>query len=132
MSKSNVFVVDIVAVSVDATCDLVNVFCTSFCTISPSTATVNVSLPPSLFSVKSIPSPATNLPFKNPAVVSLLDTATLTSVSAAIAVQDEPFHTFNASVVVLKYNAPVANASPSLSTDGAELFAPKYVSSKSS
>jgi len=34
--------------------------------------------------------------------------------------------------VLLKYSAPVAKASPSLSTDGLELFAPKYLSSKSS
>ena len=82
MSKSNVLLVDIVAVSVDATCDLVNVVCTSFCTISLSTATVNVSLPPSLPSVKSIPSPATNLPFKYPAVVS--DVAIICSGDAGI------------------------------------------------
>jgi|OM-RGC.v1.034718549 hypothetical protein len=43
---------------------------------------VNVSLPPSLFSVKVIFVPATNLPFKKPGVVSLELTETLTSVSA--------------------------------------------------
>ena len=31
-----------------------------------------------------------------------------------------------------KYNAPVIKASPSLSTEGSELLAPKYLSSKSS
>ena len=31
-----------------------------------------------------------------------------------------------------KNNAPVTKASPSLSVDGSELFAPKYLSSKSS
>ena len=33
-------------------------------------------------------------------------------------------------VVVRKYNAPSVNALPSLSTEGAELLAPKYLSSK--
>ena len=51
---------------------------------------VKVSLLPLLFSVKDIPVPATNLPFKYPAVVSLALTKVLTSVSAAIAIQAEP------------------------------------------
>ena len=44
----------------------------------------------------------------------------------------EPVHTFIAPTVVSKNNAPVTKASPSLSVDGSELFAPKYLSSKSS
>ena len=51
---------------------------------------VNVSFPPLLFSTKVIAVPATNLPFKNPAVVSLLDTFTKASVSAEIATHAEP------------------------------------------
>jgi hypothetical protein len=51
---------------------------------------VKVSSLPLLFSVKDIPVPATNLPFKYPAVVSFEETKTLTSVSATIATQADP------------------------------------------
>ena len=43
-----------------------------------------------------------------------------------------PVYTFITFVDVLKYKSPAVSASPSLSVDGAELFAPKYVSSKES
>ena len=81
-------------------------------------------------SVKDIFAPAVNFESKKFGVVSFADTETLTSVSAWIATQAEPLQTFKAPVDELKYKAPVANEFPSLSTDGAELFAPKYVSSK--
>jgi hypothetical protein len=93
-------------------------------------AIVNVSFPPLLFSVKVTASPATNLPFKKPGVVSFELTETLTSVSDCIAIQADPLQTFKRLVEELKYKAPVASALPSLSVDGAEDFAPKYVSSK--
>jgi hypothetical protein len=53
-------------------------------------AIVNVSLPPSLFSVKLIPEPAISLPFKYPLVVSLADTLTVSSVLTPIPDQLEP------------------------------------------
>ena len=53
-------------------------------------AMVNVSFPPSEPSVREMFEPATNFPFKKPAVVSLELTATLTSVSWTIATQAEP------------------------------------------
>lgn len=86
---------------------------------------VIVSLPPLLVSVKDMFVPAVSFESKKFGVVSLADTETLTSVSATIATQADPFQTFKAPVDELKYNAPVANAFPSLSTLGAELFAPK-------
>ena len=52
---------------------------------APDAAIVNVSLPPSLPSVRDTFVPATNLPFKNPGVVSFELTDTLTSVSATMA-----------------------------------------------
>jgi len=50
----------------------------------------SVSFPPSLFSVNVTFEPATNFPFKKPAVVSFAETKVLTSVSAVICCQDEP------------------------------------------
>ena len=46
--------------------------------------------------------------------------------------QADPVYTFVAFAVVSKNNAPVTRASPSLSVDGSEDFAPKYLSSKES
>jgi hypothetical protein len=91
---------------------------------------VIVSLPPSLVSAKLIFVPAVNFESKKLGVVSFDDTETLTSVSACIATHADPVQTFKAPVDELKYNAPVAKAFPSLSTDGAEDLDPKYVSSK--
>ena len=91
---------------------------------------VKVSSLPLLFSVKDIPVPATNLPFKYPAVVSLDETKTLTSVSALITTQADPFHILKFPAEELKYTQPTIKLAPSLSTDGSELFAPKYLSSK--
>ena len=91
---------------------------------------VIVSLPPSFVSAREILVPAVSFESKKFGVVSFDDIETLTSVSAWIATQAEPLQTFNAPVDELKYNAPVAKASPSLSTDGAEDLDPKYVSSK--
>ena len=91
---------------------------------------VIVSLLPSFVSAREMPVPAVSFASKKFGVVSFDDIETLTSVSAWIATQAEPLQTFKRLVEVLKYNAPVANALPSLSVDGAELFAPKYVSSK--
>jgi len=91
---------------------------------------VIVSLLPSFVSAKEIPVPAVSFESKKFGVVSFDDIETLTSVSAWIATQAEPLQTFNAPVDELKYNAPVAKAFPSLSTDGAEDLDPKYVSSK--
>ena len=53
-------------------------------------AIVNVSLPPSLPSVKEMLLPATSFPFKKPGVVSFALTFTFTSVSATIATHAEP------------------------------------------
>ena len=91
---------------------------------------VIVSLLPSFVSAIEMLVPAVSFESKKFGVVSFDDTETLTSVSAWIATQAEPVQTFKAPVDELKYNAPVAKALPSLSTDGAEDFAPKYVSSK--
>jgi len=91
---------------------------------------VKVSFEPLLFSVNDMPVPATNLPFKKPGVVSFELTETLTSVSDCMATQAEPFQTFKRLVEELKYKAPTANALPSLSTEGADDLAPKYLSSK--
>jgi hypothetical protein len=92
---------------------------------SPVLVIVIVSLPPSLVSVKLIFVPAVNFASKKLGVVSFADTETLTSVSDCIAIHADPDQTFKAPVDELKYNAPVANALPSLSTDGAEDLAPK-------
>ena len=50
----------------------------------------------------------------------------------AAAIHALPVYTFITLVDVLKYKSPAVSASPSLSVDGSELFAPKYVSSKES
>ena len=81
-------------------------------------------------SVKDIFAPAVNFESKKFGVVSFEDTETLTSVSAWIATQADPFQTFRLPADELKYNAPVAKEFPSLSVDGAEDLDPKYVSSK--
>ena len=77
-----------------------------------------------------MPVPAVSFASKKFGVVSFDDIETLTSVSAWIATQAEPFQTLRLPVDELKYKAPVAKAFPSLSTDGAEDLDPKYVSSK--
>jgi hypothetical protein len=46
-------------------------------------------------------------------------------VSTAASCQAEPVYTRSTSFVVLKYKSPAVNASPSLSTVGSELFAPR-------
>lgn len=50
--------------------------------------------------------------------------------AALIAVQLEPDHTDITPAVELKYSAPTNNVLPSLSTDGAVVLEPKYLSSK--
>ena len=56
---------------------------------------------------------------------------TLVAVGAT-ADQALPVYTFMALEELLKYKAPVTKASPSLSTDGSDDLAPKYLSSKES
>ena len=52
------------------------------------------------------------------------------NVPALTAFHAAPSYTYMLEAVVSKYNAPVISASPSLSVDGAELFWPRYRSSK--
>jgi hypothetical protein len=48
----------------------------------------------------------------------------------ATAAHEEPPYTFISFDELLKYNAPVTRASPSLSSVGSEVLLPKYLSSK--
>ena len=49
-----------------------------------------------------------------------------------IAIQEEPSRTYISSELVFQYKAPAIKASPSLSTDGADDLAPRYLSSNES
>ena len=73
--------------------------------------------------------PAADAPTNAPLAVHK-DLSTKLDVSAATICQALPVYTFIAGIAVLKYKAPVISGLPSLSTDGSEAFAPRYLSSK--
>ena len=60
------------------------------------------------------------------------DLSTKFDVSGATISHDEPLYTFIPGSDVLKYRAPATRGLPSLSTDGSEFLAPRYLSSNES
>ena len=105
---------------------------------SPATAVTLLAIPATVVTSELTPATEVTLEAIPATVVTLLDIpATVLMFAWLLAetltvCQADPVYTFVAFAVVSKNKAPVTRASPSLSTDGSEDLAPKYLSSKES
>ena len=106
----------------------------------PSAATVVtlLAIPATVLTSELTPATEVTLEAIPATVVTLLDIPATVLMFAWLLAETvtvchaDPVQTFVAFAVVSKNKAPVTRASPSLSTDGSEDLAPKYLSSKSS
>jgi hypothetical protein len=93
-----------------------------------STAATSLDIPAT--AVTSLDTPATVLTF-----AAIPDTVLICPCSVLVGlieIQEEPSRTYISSELVFQYKAPAIKASPSLSTDGADDLAPRYLSSNES